>query len=99
MIELESGYLIVDVLRTPASGGKEQLGGQGPWGACLRLGTAAPEKTPWGAAMIDFAEAVADLSDGRITVLPAFNSELGDEPTMARQLPRGRLDMANAYGL
>lgn len=60
----------------------------------LRLGTAAPEKTPWGAAMIDFAEAVADLSDGRITVLPAFNSELGDEPTMARQLPRGRLDMA-----
>lgn len=60
----------------------------------LRLGTAAPEKTPWGTAISRFVEDVSNLSDGAIEVQPAFNSELGDEPTMARQLPRGRLDIA-----
>lgn len=60
----------------------------------LHLGTAAPEKTPWGAAVTEFAGSVSKLTNGNVTIQPSFNSELGDEPTMARQLPRGRLDMA-----
>ncbi len=60
----------------------------------LRLGMAAPEQTPWGDIAKTFAQKVSDLTNGELTVSVYFNNELGDEQTMARQLARGRLDMA-----
>ncbi|BCH20566.1 TRAP transporter substrate-binding protein DctP [Mesorhizobium sp. L-8-3] len=60
----------------------------------LRLGMAAPAATPWGKVTEKFAATVAELSGGEVTISIYYNNELGDEQTMARQLPRGRLDMA-----
>lgn len=60
----------------------------------LRMGMAVPEQTPWGAATRKFAEDVAARTNGELTVNIYYNNELGDEQTMARQLARGRLDMA-----
>ncbi|MFV0383993.1 TRAP transporter substrate-binding protein [Paracoccus sp. (in: a-proteobacteria)] len=60
----------------------------------LRIGMAAPENTPWGTITHKFADKVAELTGGELTVSVYFNNELGDEQTMARQLARGRLDMA-----
>jgi TRAP-type C4-dicarboxylate transport system substrate-binding protein len=60
----------------------------------LRMGMAVPEQTPWGAATRKFAEDVAARTKGALTVNIYYNNELGDEQTMARQLARGRLDMA-----
>ncbi|MCB1407983.1 MAG: TRAP transporter substrate-binding protein [Rhodobacteraceae bacterium] len=60
----------------------------------LRLGMSAPEQTPWGAAANAVAARVAELSGGDLTLSVYFNNELGDGQTMARQLGRGRLDMA-----
>ena len=60
----------------------------------LRMGMAVPEQTPWGAATRKFAEDVAARTKGELTVNIYYNNELGDEQTMARQLARGRLDMA-----
>lgn len=60
----------------------------------LRIGMAAPEPTPWGDVTKKFAAKVAELTDGELTVAIYHNNELGDEQTMARQLARGRLDMA-----
>lgn len=60
----------------------------------LRMGMAVPEQSPWGAVTRSFAEEVANRSHGELTVSIYYNSELGDEQTMARQLARGRLDMA-----
>lgn len=60
----------------------------------LRLGMAAPAQTPWGAVTDKFAAKVSELTGGDLTISIYHNSELGDEQTMARQLARGRLDMA-----
>lgn len=60
----------------------------------LRMGMAVPEQTPWGAATRAFAEDVAARTKGELVVNIYYNNELGDEQTMARQLARGRLDMA-----
>ncbi|WP_319824288.1 TRAP transporter substrate-binding protein DctP [Thalassovita sp.] len=60
----------------------------------LRLGMSAPEPTPWAAAAKEMAAKVAELSGGELTISPYFGNELGDGQTMARQLARGRLDMA-----
>lgn len=60
----------------------------------LRSATAAPEKSPWGAVANAYSAKVAKLSGGKLTVKNYFSSELGDEQTVARQVARGRLDMA-----
>ncbi len=60
----------------------------------LRLGMSAPEPTPWAAAAKAMAARTAELSGGELTISPYFSNELGDGQTMARQLARGRLDMA-----
>lgn len=60
----------------------------------LRLGMSAPEPTPWAAAAKAMAAKAAELSGGELTINPYFGNELGDGQTMARQLGRGRLDMA-----
>ncbi len=59
----------------------------------LKLATAAPEKTPWGAQVNRLAEAIASESEGRIRVEPYFNSQLGTENDTLAQLARGRIEM------
>lgn len=60
----------------------------------LRASTAAPETSPWGKVATAYAEKVAELSGGTLTVKFFYSSELGDEQTVARQVARGRLDLA-----
>lgn len=60
----------------------------------LRASTAAPESSPWGQVANAYATKVAELSGGELTIKFFFSSELGDEQTAARQVARGRLDMA-----
>lgn len=60
----------------------------------LRMGLAVPEQTPWGVVTQAFADEVAARTNGELTISIYYNNELGDEQTMARQLARGRLDMA-----
>lgn len=59
----------------------------------LKLATAAPEKTPWGAQINRLAEAVAKESEGRLKIEPYFNSQLGTENDTLAQLARGRIEM------
>lgn len=59
----------------------------------LKLATAAPEPTPWGAQVNRLAEAIAVESDGRLRVEPYFNSQLGTENDTLAQLARGRVEM------
>lgn len=59
----------------------------------LKLATAAPEKTPWGAQVTRLAEAIATESEGRLKVEPYFNSQLGSENDTLAQLARGRIEM------
>lgn len=59
----------------------------------LKLATAAPEPTPWGAQVNRLAEAIAKESDGRLKVEPYFNSQLGTENDTLAQLARGRIEM------
>ena len=60
----------------------------------LRASSAAPEASPWGKVANAYADKVAKLSNGALTIKWYFSSELGDEQTVARQVARGRLDMA-----
>lgn len=60
----------------------------------LRASTAAPEASPWGKVANAYAARVNELSGGTLTIKFFFSSELGDEQTVARQVARGRLDMA-----
>jgi TRAP-type transport system periplasmic protein len=59
----------------------------------LKLATAAPEQTPWGAQVNRLAEAIAKESEGRLRVEPYFNSQLGSENDTLAQLARGRIEM------
>lgn len=60
----------------------------------LKYATVAPEKTPWGAHFLNRVKASEDASNGSIKVNMFFSSQLGDEPTVVRQLVRGRIDIA-----
>ena len=59
----------------------------------LKLATAAPEQTPWGAQVLRLAEAISVESEGRLKVEPYFNSQLGSENDTLAQLARGRIEM------
>ncbi|SDE61332.1 TRAP transporter substrate-binding protein [Ruegeria marina] len=59
----------------------------------LKLATAAPQKTPWGAQIMRLADAIAEESEGRLKVEPYFNSQLGTENDTLAQLARGRIEM------
>ncbi|MGX9349718.1 TRAP transporter substrate-binding protein [Shimia sp. W99] len=59
----------------------------------LKLATAAPEKTPWGAQVNRLAAAISEESEGRLKVEPYFNSQLGTENDTLAQLARGRIEM------
>ncbi|MEZ5741011.1 MAG: TRAP transporter substrate-binding protein DctP [Burkholderiaceae bacterium] len=59
----------------------------------LRLGTSAPEKSPWGQFYLMFGKDLAERSGGKLTINPFFSAALGDEQQMVRQAARGRIDM------
>ncbi|WP_374632211.1 TRAP transporter substrate-binding protein [Paracoccus sp. (in: a-proteobacteria)] len=59
----------------------------------LKLATAAPENTPWGAQVNRLVKAVTEESEGRLKVEPYFNSQLGIENDTLAQLARGRIEM------
>lgn len=60
----------------------------------LRLATTAPSGTDWVTAAETFAARAATLSGGRLRIEVFANSELGDGETAARQVARGRIDLA-----
>ena len=60
----------------------------------LKYATVAPEKTPWGAHFLKRKAATEEASKGDIQVKMFFSSQLGDEPTVVRQVVRGRIDIA-----
>lgn len=59
----------------------------------LRFATGTPENTPWGDATEKYAETVADLSGGALTINLFLNGALGNEQDTIRQVARGRIDM------
>jgi TRAP-type C4-dicarboxylate transport system substrate-binding protein len=57
----------------------------------LRLATAAPQKTPWGAWMQGIADRVEKASGGELKIKIFFSSQLGNEQVTMRQTVRGRI--------
>ncbi len=60
----------------------------------LRLATAAPQKTPWGAWMQGIADRVEKTSGGELKIKIFFSSQLGNEQVTMRQTVRGRIDIS-----
>ncbi len=60
----------------------------------LKYATVAPEKTPWGQHFLDRVNATEGAAEGSLKINMFFSSQLGDEPTVVRQLVRGRIDIA-----
>ncbi len=59
----------------------------------LRLSAAPPLKSPWGAVAKNFADKVAEISNGKLTIALFLGSKLGGEQQVVRQIARGRIDM------
>lgn len=61
----------------------------------LKMGLAAPAKTPWAASARAMAEKVAKTTNGsvKITVFPG--SQLGNEQDVIRQVSRGRIHIGS----
>jgi len=57
----------------------------------LRVGSAAPENSPWGRALNRVAAAWEEISDGRIQVQVFHNSIAGTEADMVRKMRIGQL--------
>ena len=60
----------------------------------LKYATVAPESTPWGAHFGKSSQAAEEASDGSLKIEMFYSSQLGDEPTVVRQVVRGRIDIA-----
>ena len=60
----------------------------------LRMATAAPEKTPWGAWFNGVVDQVSKNSGGKVKIVPYYSSQLGNEQDVIRQSVRGRIDMS-----
>lgn len=60
----------------------------------LKYATVAPESTPWGKHFAKSSEAAEKASDDTLKIDMFFSSQLGDEPTVVRQVVRGRIDIA-----
>lgn len=59
----------------------------------LRLSAAPPPNSPWGAITQKFADKVAELSGGELTIATYLGSKLGGEQDVAKQIARGRIDI------
>lgn len=57
----------------------------------IRIGSAAPENSPWGRSLNQLAAEWQRISDGRVRVQVFHNSIAGDEADMVRKLRIGQL--------
>jgi TRAP-type C4-dicarboxylate transport system substrate-binding protein len=64
----------------------------------LRLSAAPPPNSPWGAVTQKFADKVAELSGGELTIKAYMGSKLGGEQDVVKQIARGRIDMGVMSG-
>lgn len=67
----------------------------------LKVGTLAPQESPWGQVFQVWAKAVAKKSDGKAELQFFYNGQQGDEGAMVGKMKAGQLDGAavTAVGL
>lgn len=63
-------------------------------GEVLKIGTLAPEHSPWGQVFSVWAKAVAKKTDGRLEMQFFWNGQQGDEGAMVGKIKAGQLDAA-----
>jgi TRAP-type C4-dicarboxylate transport system substrate-binding protein len=70
-------------------------------GTTLKIGTLAPQDSPWGKEFKKWAEAVSNDTGGELTLDFAWNGQAGDEVLMVQKIRSGQLDGAavTAIGL
>ena len=67
-------------------------------GQVIKLGTLAPDGSPWHTTLRNIAEAWKELSNGQIRVRIYPGGVLGDEPDMLRKMNVGQLQAAALTG-
>jgi TRAP-type C4-dicarboxylate transport system substrate-binding protein len=60
----------------------------------LKIGTIAPQDSPWGHEFKQWAKEVADDSHGEVTLDFLWNAQAGDEPLMVQKIRAGQIDGA-----
>lgn len=67
----------------------------------LKLGTAVPRESPWGAVLRVWAKAVKEKTEGKVSIEFYWNATQGDEPAQMAKVKTGQLDGAvvTAVGL
>ncbi len=70
-------------------------------GTTLKIGTLAPQDSPWGKEFKKWAAAVSNDTGGELTLDIAWNGQAGDEVLMVQKIRSGQLDAAavTAIGL
>ncbi|WP_085522237.1 TRAP transporter substrate-binding protein [Tuberibacillus sp. Marseille-P3662] len=76
----------------------DQTGGEGKSDSgiqkrTLRAGIGLPKEHPEGQGLVKFKELVEEKTDGKITIEPYFNAQLGDDQKMVGGLQAGTLDI------
>ncbi len=61
----------------------------------LKMGLAAPEKTPWAANAHDISRLVSSGTGGEVKINVFPGSQLGNEQDMIRQVSRGRIHLGS----
>jgi TRAP-type C4-dicarboxylate transport system substrate-binding protein len=75
--------------------------GAAPAATTIKIGTLAPQDSPWGREFKAWAAAVASETGGEVTLDFAWNGQAGDEKLMVEKIRSGQLDGAavTAIGL
>src|SRR6202042_2559492 len=60
----------------------------------LKIGTLAPQESPWGREFKAWAAAVASDTGGEVTLDFTWNGQAGDEKLMVEKIRSGQLDGA-----
>ena len=67
------------------------LGAAPAFSQVIKLGTVAPEGSPWHEAMLEIAQKWKELSNGRVTLRIYAGGVVGDEKNMLRKIRIGQL--------
>ena len=67
----------------------------------IKIGTLAPQESPWGKEFKKFTKDVADMTKGEVQLDYQWNGQAGDEVLMVQKIRSGQLDAAaiTAVGL